>query len=183
MTPDEAIARLRKKPNDSSAWEVIYKFMQAQLVAYVSSLLFTFSLNTTDPVHDIVHEVLCAFWKRWPSIKSQIPDSSAAYVYLKTASRNLLIDRYRHDRSAQPLLDFLTLKFLQDQDNPIVREILVREVIARLPAECGALLQSYVETGLSLAEMADRDGSSPSAFYSRWYRCLKRARDLLRTKP
>jgi RNA polymerase sigma factor (sigma-70 family) len=184
MTPDEAIARLRKNPNDPSAWEVVYKYMHVRLMAYVSSLLFTFSLNASETASDVVHDVVCAFWERWPSIKSTIPDSSAAYSYLKTASRNLLVDRYRHDRNAQPLLDFLTLQFdrIPEDENPFIRNILVKEVIAMLPAECGSLLQSYMESGLSLAEMADREGASPAAFYSRWYRCLRRARDLLRSR-
>src|SRR5579864_2555350 len=92
MTPDEAITRLRRKPNDPSAWEVVYKYMHVRLVAYVSSLLFTFNLNARETVSDVVHEVVCTLWERWPSIKSMIHDSSAAYSYLKTASRNLLVE-------------------------------------------------------------------------------------------
>jgi DNA-directed RNA polymerase specialized sigma24 family protein len=186
MSPDDAIARLRREPNDAAAWEIIYTFTHGRLVAYVSSLLFTFNLGANEAAPDIVHDVVCAFWERWPSIKSTISDSSAAYSYMKTMSRNMLVDRYRHDQSARPLLDFLTLQFGQapDPQKAVVHEILVKEVIDRLPAGCGSLLKSFVDTGLSLAEMADRDGASPSAFYSRWYRCIDRARELLlRSKP
>ena len=48
MTPDEAIARLQQKPNDSQAWELIYPHMQNRLNAYVTSLVYTFSSNTKE---------------------------------------------------------------------------------------------------------------------------------------
>jgi DNA-directed RNA polymerase specialized sigma24 family protein len=181
MSPDDAVARIQQNPNDAAAWETIYQYMHARLVAYVSSLLFTFNQSASETAPDIVHDVVCAFWERWPSLKSTISNSSAAYNYMKTASRNLLVDRYRHDQSARPLLDFLTLKFGQapDPEKEVVHEILVKEVIERLPEGCGSILKSYVDTGLSLAEMADREGASPSAFYTKWYRCLDKARHLI----
>jgi DNA-directed RNA polymerase specialized sigma24 family protein len=179
MTPDEAIRRLQKGPNDSDAWELIYTHMQNRLNTYVTSLVCTFDSNPKESTRDVVHDALCRFWDRWPEIKRTIPDAAAAYAYLKTVCRNSLVDKYRHDRSAQPLLDFLSLKFSQVQRESIVRDLLVQEVITALPRECGSLFRSYVESDLSLAEMADREGSLPSAFYSRWYRCLERARDLV----
>ena len=182
MTPDQAIARLQQKPNDSQAWELIYPHMQNRLNAYVTSLVYTFSSNTKESPRDVVHDALSKFWDRWPHIKSTIPDAAAAYAYLKASCRNGLVDKYRHDRSAQPVFDFLSLKFSQIQPDSIVRGLLVQEVIDRVGGDCGSLLRSYAEDGLSLAEMADREGSSPSAFYSRWYRCLEKARDLVGSK-
>ncbi len=182
MTPDEAICRLQKKPNDPEAWELIYTHMQNRLNAYVSSLVCAFHSNTKESAHDIVHDALTKFWDRWSEIKKVVNDEAAAYAYLKTSCRNSLIDAYRHDRSAQPLFDFLSLRFSQIQEDSIVRRLLVQEVIAALSGECKLLLQSYVDDGLSLAEMADREDSLPAAFYSRWYRCLQRARDLVVSK-
>jgi DNA-directed RNA polymerase specialized sigma24 family protein len=80
------------------------------------------------------------------------------------------------------MLDFLTLKFSQIQGDSIVRSVLMHQVITGLPEPCGSLMRSYVESGLSLAELADREDSSPPAFYSRWYRCLEKARDLVQSK-
>jgi len=182
MTPDEAIVRLQKKPNDPEAWELVYTHMQDRLNAYVSSLLCTFSSGPKESAHDIVHDALSKFWDRWSEIKRSVPDAAAAYGYLKTSCRNSLIDKYRHDRTSQPLFDFLGLKFDQVPEDSMVRKLLVQEVIAALTGQCRSLLRSYVEDGVSLAEMADREGSLPAAFYSRWYRCLQKAREMLESK-
>jgi DNA-directed RNA polymerase specialized sigma24 family protein len=182
MTPEGAIIFLQSNPNDPDAWRVIYAYMQERLNNYVTALICTFDTNPKESPRDLVHDALCGFWERWPKIKKAIPDLKAASAYLKASCRNSLVDRYRHERGAQPLLDFLTLKFSQVESDSIVRKLLVKEVIARLGGECGALLQNYIDSGLSLAEMADRDGFSPSGFYSRWYRCLERARDFIEPK-
>jgi DNA-directed RNA polymerase specialized sigma24 family protein len=182
MTPENAIALLQRRPNDEEAWASIYTYMQERLSNYVTSLVCSFNSGPQELPRDLVHDALTGFWRRWPDIKQSIPNLTAAYTYLKTSCRNSLVDKYRHDRSAQPLLDFLTLKFSQVQPNSIVRSLLVQEVIAGVGGECGALLRGYVESGLSLAEMADREGSVAAAFYSRWYRCLEKARDLVESK-
>lgn len=182
MTPDKAIARLQKKPNDAEAWQVIYTHMQNRLNAYVSSLLCTFSSNPKESAHDIVHDALSKFWDRWSEIRRTVPDALAAYAYLKTSCRNSLIDKYRHDRTSQPLLDFLSLRFNEVSEDSMVRRMLVQEVISALTGQCRSLLRSYVEDGLSLAEMADREGSLPAAFYSRWYRCLQKAREIVESQ-
>jgi len=184
MTGDQAIARLQKRPNDPGAWERIYQCMQSRLHTYVGSLVCTFDSGPKESPRDLVHEALTKFWSRWKEIKKTIPDEAAAYTYLKASCRNSLIDKYRHDRSAQPLLDFLSLTFSHTPEDSIVRHLLMQEVIAAVGGECGKLLRSYVNDGLSLAEMADREGTVPSAFYSRWYRCLEKALELVeRKKP
>lgn len=182
MTPDEAISHLQKKPNDPGAWELVYTHMQNRLNAYVCTLVCAFHSGPQESARDVVHDALTKFWDRWSEIKKQVPDEAAAYAYLKKSCRNSLIDAYRHDSSAQPLFDFLNLRFSQTQEDSIVRRLLVEEVIAAVSGECKSLLQSYVDDGLSLAEMADREGALPAAFYSRWYRCLERARDLVESK-
>jgi DNA-directed RNA polymerase specialized sigma24 family protein len=182
MTPEKAIARLQTRPDDEEAWASIYTYMQERLNNYVSSLVCAFNTGPKESPRDLVHEAVTGFWQQWPEIKETIPHLTAAYAYLKTSCRNSLVDKYRHDRSAQPLLDFLTLKFSEVQPNSIVRSLLVQEVIVGVGGECGALLRSYVESGLSLAEMADREGSIPAAFYSRWYRCLEKARNFAAPK-
>jgi DNA-directed RNA polymerase specialized sigma24 family protein len=182
MTGDQAVARLHKRPGDPEAWECIYTLMQSRLHTYVASLIWTFESGPKESPRDVVHEALTKFWGRWKEIKKNIRDESAAYTYLKASCRNSLIDKYRHDRSAQPLLDFLGLTFSHTPEDSMVRRLLMQEVITAVAGECGELLRSYVEDGLSLAEMADREGALPSAFYSRWYRCLEKALEWVETK-
>jgi DNA-directed RNA polymerase specialized sigma24 family protein len=182
MTGDEAVARLQKKPNDPEAWQSIYMRMQERLRPYVASLVCTFESGPKETPQDIVHEALSGFWGQWAKVKKKIPNEAAAIAYLKVSCRNSLIDKYRHDVSAQPLMDFLTLTFSHTPEDSIVRVLLVQEIVAGIPGDCGTLLRSYVNDGLSLAEMADRDGALPSAFYSRWYRCLEKAQALAEAK-
>jgi DNA-directed RNA polymerase specialized sigma24 family protein len=182
MTADQAIARLHRKPNDPDAWELIYTYMQGRLHGYVTSLVYTFDSGPIESSRDIVHDVLTKFWTRWAKIKSTIPDASAAYAYLKISCRNTLVDRYRHDQSARALFDFLSLTYDQVKPDSVIRGLLVEEIIDRVGGECQTLLRSYVADGLTLAEMADHAGALPQAFYSRWYRCLERARDVVDTK-
>jgi DNA-directed RNA polymerase specialized sigma24 family protein len=182
MTGDQAITRLQKKPNEPEAWRALYTQMQEDLKTYVASLIHTFDSGIKELPRDIVHEAITRFWERWMQIRKQIPNYRAARLYLKASCRNLLIDKYRYDRAAQPLLDFLTLRFSHTPEDSIVRNLLVDEIITALGGDCGVLLRFYVSDGLSLAEMADKDETLPSAFYSRWYRCLERAQELTDAK-
>ncbi len=154
---------------------MVYRTMQSRLNAYVAALVCTFDSGPKELPRDVVHEALIKFWARWGEIKKTIPDEAAAHTYLKASCRNLLIDRYRHDRSAQPLLDFLSLKFSHTPEDSMVRARRGEAVRAGGGGGCGELLRSYVQKGLSLAELADREGALPSALYSRWYRCLEKA--------
>ena len=65
------------------------------------------------------------------------------------------------------------------------RSILTEEVVSLLQAEqgvCAELFRKYLEEDLSPAEMAEQAGASPATFYSRWHRCLKKAREIFRQK-
>jgi DNA-directed RNA polymerase specialized sigma24 family protein len=178
MNAEQAIGQLHEKSNDPSAWEIVYKHMHIRLSAYVASLLVTFNLSARDSATDVVHESLCKFWEKWPDIQTHIPDLAAAEKYLKAISRHALIDRYRSERSAKPLIEFLTLRYSEIHENDLMARVLVDQLSTQLPAECGALFRTYTKLDLSLAELAIHEGLSPSAFYSRWYRCIKRAREL-----
>ena len=169
-------------PTIFEAWNAFYTLMQESLHSYVAPLVCAFRSGPKESSWDVVHEALSRFWQRWSKIKGQISNEAAACAYLKASCRNSLIDKYRHDRSAQPLVDFLSLKFSHTPEGSIVRGLLVQEVIAALGGECGKLLQSYVSDGLSLAEIADQEGVLPSALYSRWYRCLKKAQKFAEDK-
>ncbi len=98
--------------------------------------------------------------------------------------RNLLVDRYREERRAESLIRFLDLRFrnaFQDEAD-YYRDIFLKEVVGLLPPECGALIREYVEKDLSPAEIAESQNASPATFYSRWYRCIQKARHIFLQK-
>lgn len=181
MTVDEALLTLRRKTRDAAAWEVVALDVYQPLLAYVATLLLLFKVAHGETAHDIVHEVLLNFYERWPRSKAEIETSQALHAYLRTSCRNLLVDRYRRERHAEQMVNFLSLKFssaFQDASD-IYKSIFLDEIIRKLPAECAQLFRIYVTEDLSPAEIADRVNASPSTFYSRWYRCLQKAKDIM----
>lgn len=180
MTTEDALRILRSTPADQKAWESLYLAMYHPLLAYVLSLLVSFQIGPSANAQDVVHEVMVAFFQRWSKIRTEIPSVAALNAYLRRSCRNLLVDMYRDNRRAQLLVDFLSLDFGRafGNESEVYRSIFVREIIEALPRECASLLQQYVEEDLSPAELADRENESPATFYSRWYRCIQRAKEI-----
>lgn len=184
MTVEKALQILRRRPRDVAAWETIAVDVYQPLLAYAASLLITFRAAPAETAHDIVHDVLINFYERRVASKAQISSAADLRGYLRRSLRNLLIDRYRRQRRAEEMVDFLTLKFGAGTDgakNPDLA-ILTDEIIEMLPPDCSALFRQFVTEDLSPAEIADRAGASPATFYSRWYRCLQKAREIFMQK-
>lgn len=181
MTIEEALEIIKTEHGDPLAWEVLVSSVYQPLLAYVTSLLLTFRVNPSEAAPDIVHEVLIAWFERWPADKLQdITTFSSLNAYLRASCRNLLIDKYRHERRATQLRNFLTLKFesaFQDESD-LYRSLFLNEIIKIMPEKCATLFRIYVTEDLSPAEIADRLGESPSKFNSRWYRCIGLAKEI-----
>lgn len=184
MTIEAALHTLRANPQDRAARETIALGVYDQLLAYVASLLLTFQVSPSESAHDVVHEVLLRFLERWPLSNSRIDSEFALQAYLRTSCRHLLIDQYRHERHSEQLIDFLSLRFdlAFENETDLYRSIFVKEIIAMLPEGCQSLFHQYVTEDVSPAEIADRMNESPKKFYSRWYRCIQTAKELLSKK-
>jgi DNA-directed RNA polymerase specialized sigma24 family protein len=78
------------------------------------------------------------------------------------------------------MIDFLALKFsgVSAETPDADRHILTEEIIASLPSECAALFRRFVTEDISPAEIADEVGAPAATFYSRWRRCLGKAREI-----
>jgi RNA polymerase sigma factor (sigma-70 family) len=183
MTANEAVRSLHRMPADTASWGVLYTELAPHLVAYISSTLFTFNVHSQDP-SDIVHDAFIAVMQRWTEVKGTIPDVSALMAYLRRAARNKLIDRYRHEKTASRLIVFLSLTFegAFKGESSTYRRLFVEEVISKLPPQCSDMIKLYIEHDLAPAELADQLQLSPAAFYSRWYRCLEKAREFVQKK-
>jgi RNA polymerase sigma factor (sigma-70 family) len=180
MTLEDALKTLHTDPGDPEAWEKVATDIYPSLLAYVASLLLTFRIGPAETADDIVHQVLLIFYERWPKGKIEINSTADLHNYLRVSCRNLLVDRYRRERTAGRLVSFLELKFgaaFQDETE-LYRSIFLDEVIEMLPEECAQLFRLYVSEDLSPAEIADRIGVPPATFYSRWYRCIQRVREI-----
>jgi RNA polymerase sigma factor (sigma-70 family) len=184
MSIEEALTSLRANPTERNAWEVIVSYVYKPLISYVASLLVTFRVAPGETAYDIVHDVLLTFQERWLHSTTSIGSEAALLAYLKTSCKNLLIDRYRHQRHADQFVDYLTLNFTNafPTQQELYRTIFLKEIIELLPKECALLLQTYVLEELTPAEMAEREGANPATFYSRWYRCLEKAHSIFLKK-
>jgi RNA polymerase sigma factor (sigma-70 family) len=184
MTIEDSFRILRDDPRNALAWEAIALSVYGPTLAYAASLLMTFRVAPGETAEDIVQEVLVKFYERWPKIGEEIRAATDIQSYLRRSCRNLLIDRYRHEKRAEPLIHFLSLNFSQAfrQDTDVHRSIFVQEIINGLPKDCASLLQAYVTEDLSPAAIADRLGASPGTFYARWYRCIQKAKAIFLQK-
>ncbi len=181
MTAEEAFRTLKLGEERPVAWEVLISSVYPSLLAYVASLLLTFRISPSETASDIVHEVLITWYERHPASRLRgIESLSSLTAYLRVSCRNLLIDKYRHERSATQMKNFLTLKFgsaFQDESD-LYKTLFLEEIIKKMPQKCADLFKIYVTEDLSPAEIADRLGESPAKFYSRWYRCISQAKEI-----
>jgi RNA polymerase sigma factor (sigma-70 family) len=184
MTLEASLRILRTEPKRRDAWEVIYVEEQPRLLIYVSSLLITFQLPATT-ANDIVHDVMVNLLERWDKIAPGISSVEHLSRYLRKSCRNLLIDRYRNARTATHLLVFLSGGFGEvfHENTATQRAIFLDEVIKALPPECARLLTRYVSNDLTPAELAEEQGIAIGTFYTRWHRCVQKARDLYYKRP
>lgn len=184
MNVEEALARLQQNPEDSDAWETIIISVYDPLVLHVAGLLITFRTATSESAQDIVHNVLLTFHQRWRPGQVEIASLDELLRYLRRACKNLLIDRYRHETHSQELINFLSIRFSDafGGETELYRALFLKEIIGLLPEHCARMLTVYINEELTPAEMAEREGASPAAFYARWYRCLERAREIFLQK-
>lgn len=184
MNVEDALVNFRKDPKNADAWEIIVTTVYDSLLVHVASLLVSFRAATGESAFDIVHEVLLAFHDRWPRSNVTIDSEDGLKRYLRSSCKNLLIDRYRHEKHSEKLIDYLSLTFSSafPGEADLFRAIFVNEILGLLPENCASMLKIYIEEGLTPAEMAEREGASPAAFYSRWYRCLEKAQKIILQK-
>jgi RNA polymerase sigma factor (sigma-70 family) len=184
MTLARAFAQISRGDGGEAAWGLIYSSLQPRLLAYVSALLVTFRISDTDLASDLVHDAMLAVLPGWSKSKIRIDNIEGLERYLKRTCRNALLDRYRHQKSAERLLDFIDLTFTRafDSEAEIHRSIFVDEIIRQMPAECARILLRYVQDDVTPAELADEEGASPATFYTRWYRCLQKAKIFLESR-
>ena len=92
----------------------------------------------------------------------------------------MLVDKYRREQNANKLVEYLSLNFESSfpAHQELYRSIFVNQIIVRLPKKCAEMLRVFVNEGLTAAEMAEREGAPTATFYSRWTRCLEKAREI-----
>lgn len=181
---DEALEVLKRNATEPTAWETFAFAVYEPLLAYVGSLLLTFRVGSVESAEDIVQEGLVRFYVQRKKGNISLTSAESTLAYLRKTCRNLVIDRYRHEKHATQLLNFLEYKFNHafGAERDIYQSLFVSEIIQSLPPSCADLFSQYVTEDLSLAEIADRLRMDPGKFYPKWYRCLERAKEIFLRK-
>jgi RNA polymerase sigma factor (sigma-70 family) len=184
MDVEKALIIFRTNPRDQDAWESIVTTVYEPLLLHVKSLLVSFRVAAGETAADVVHAVLLNFLTRAPRASVELTSVDELLRYLRRSCKNLLIDKYRHEKNSEQLLNYLSLRFANafPGETALYRSIFLSEVIDLLPKNCGEMLRLYVAEELSPAEMAEREEAAPSAFYSRWSRCIKKAKEIFLQK-
>lgn len=185
MTVQQAVRKLARNPGDSAAWETVFVDQRPRLLAYVSSLLLTFRISPGETAADVVHEVLLKLLENWHGLGGKIREPEHLQAYLRRSCRNLLIDRFRSSQHASQLVRFMSMGFSQtfQSDTEVQRRIFLDQVISNLSGDCAELLRRFVTEDLTPAEIADLQGVPASTFYSRWHRCVEKAKAFYMRAP
>jgi len=184
QTLEESLQILLNDSREPRAWEALASSVYQPLLAYVGSLLLTFRVGASETSEDIVQEAMFRFYGLWQQGRLNLSSSDAVLKYLRRICRNLLIDKYRRERKASQLIDYLDLKFSSafGDESDLYRTIFLNEVINHVPTDCSDLLRDYLTENISLAELAERRGEETNKFYTKWYNCLRNAKKIYSKK-
>jgi RNA polymerase sigma factor (sigma-70 family) len=183
QTLEESLKILLSDSREPHAWEALASSVYQPLLAYVGSLLLTFRVGPSETAEDIVQEAMFRFYDLWQQGRLNLSSEDAVLKYLRRICRNLLIDKYRRERRASQLIDYLDLKFSSvfGDESDLYRSIFLNEVINHVPRDCSDLLREYL-TDISLADLAEHRGEETNKFYTKWYNCLKNAKKIYSKK-
>jgi RNA polymerase sigma-70 factor, ECF subfamily len=129
---------------------------------------------------DIVQEVLLRAWKD-PSLGQR--DQAAARAWLFTASRNLIIDRWRSGASRyEQRMDDPPEECADDVSSGVLDRWLIAEALACLPTEQRSVINAAYYEGRSIADISARLRSPVGTVKSRLHYGLRTLRLALQEK-
>lgn len=102
------------------------------------------------------------------------------YAYLKQIARNLITDRYRHQRLAQDRLEGVIPQESPSPEEEWLDRAAVQELMSQLPSDYRQILELRIMQGYSRKETAELVGRSENAVRGLQYRALQALRDLIR---
>jgi RNA polymerase sigma-70 factor (ECF subfamily) len=129
---------------------------------------------------DIVQEVLLRAWKD-PSLGQR--DQAAARAWLFTASRNLIIDRWRSGASRyEQRMDDPPEEWADDVSSGVLDRWLIAEALACLPTEQRSVINAAYYEDRSIADISARLRSPVGTVKSRLHYGLRTLRLALQEK-
>ncbi len=173
----DTVRRCQSDPDDRDAFDFFYR----TFYPYVRLYTRTFRLpNAPLSEEDIIQEVFLRLMEHFPEIRFN--SESHFLGYLKAVCEHYVIDMVRkYEKQTYEELT-LELQIAAPGDTPEqaaakaeARERLM-ELIGRAPGSCQNLLRAFVDEGLSLAEIAQRENVPLGTIYPRFSRCVAELR-------
>jgi RNA polymerase sigma factor (sigma-70 family) len=173
----DIVRRCQNDPDDRDAFDLFYRTLNP----YVRLYIRTFRLaNAALSEEDIIQEIFLKLMEHFPEI--QFKNDSHFLGYLKVVCEHYVIDMVRkyEKQTYEELTQELQLVAPiespeQAAANAERREALVR-LIGKIAGACQNLLLLFLEEGLSLAEIADRQKIPVGTIYPRFARCVAELR-------
>ncbi|TMV46438.1 RNA polymerase sigma factor [Paenibacillus mesophilus] len=162
-------------------WENIWNEHRKELYAY-----FYRSLGNGFDAEDLTQE---AFLRAISSLRGRHTPPDNMRAFMKTISRNLLIDRYRKNKTIpapvalEDVLPYLAGETVESIVLQTEMRAEARAAIQALPPVNRRLIEYRFFRGLSVRESARRIGISENAIRSLQFRIMDKIRPKLKSRP
>jgi RNA polymerase sigma factor (sigma-70 family) len=173
----DIVRRCQDDPDDRDAFDLFYRTFYPYVRLYTRAFRLA---NVPLSEEDIIQEIFLKLMEHFPEI--QFKNESHFLGYLKVVCEHYVIDMVRkyEKQTYEELTHELELVSPTESPEQAVakterREALVR-LIGKIPGACQDLLLAFLEEGLSLAEIADRQKIPMGTVYPRFSRCVAELR-------
>jgi RNA polymerase sigma factor (sigma-70 family) len=173
----EIVRRCQSDPNDRDAFDLFYRTFYPYVRLYTRAFRLP---HTPLSDEDLIQDIFLKLMEHFPEIRFK--NENHFLGYLKAICEHYVIDMVRkYEKQAyEELTQELQLRAPGESPeqaavNAEWRERLV-ELIGRSSGTCQNLLRAFLEEGLGLAEIADRQNVPLGTIYPRFSRCVAELR-------
>jgi len=173
----DIVRRCQSDPDDRDAFDVFYQTFYPYMRLYTRAFRLPHAPLSEE---DVIQEVFLRLMEHFPEIRFN--NESHFLGYLKAVCEHYMIDMVRkYEKQTYEELT-LELEIAAPGDTPeqAAARVEGRErlmgLIGRVPGSCQNLLRAFVDEGLSLAEIAEREDVPLGTIYPRFSRCVAELR-------
>jgi RNA polymerase sigma factor (sigma-70 family) len=171
----EVVRRCQRVPSDRNAWDAFYRVYYPYVLVYVRAFRLPYV-----PLgeQDMVQEIFLKLLEHFPDVEFETERHFRSY--LKSVCQNYVLDLVR--KYERHTYEEITSELRSSASSPeqVVAESEQREilaqVVAKLPEPCRSLIEEFLSSGKTLAEIAAERNVPLGTVYPRFSRCLAELR-------
>jgi RNA polymerase sigma factor (sigma-70 family) len=173
----DIVRRCQSDPDDRGAFDAFYRTFYSYVRVYTRAFRLPHAPLSEE---DIIQEVFLKLMEHFPEI--HFKNESHFLGYLKAVCEHYVVDMVR--KYEKQTYEELTVEFEIAAPGDTPEQAAVRaerrerlmELIGRVPGHCQNLLRAFVDEGLSLVEIAQRESVPLGTIYPRFSRCVQELR-------